>query len=360
MNFSEDDDDSEDSLLPVLKTPPAEQLAINACAGIDFTNGLFRTLGRGQCGISQAQRVPAAKVTVHLHEMYAAEETQILANENQVEINVVCSADLPDETIDLFVLPISRGGDQELARDYLQQGYHSLTQDGTLIVSIDNPKDSWLHHEVEKLGKHLSRHTKKTGMVYKLVKQKPLKRERDFSHHFAFRDNQTLIQMVARPGVYSHRKLDLSARALLEGMVINANEQVLDIGCGAGVIAMAAALRAQNVKVHAIDSNARAIDSCLQSATLNAITSLTTTLTCQGELPQEGVFDVALGNPPYHSNYQIAELFLQTARRGLKSGGRVYIVSTQSDWLVARMGQIFSNVKLENHRGFAVVRGVKS
>ena len=64
---------------------------------------------------------------------------------------------------------------------------------------------------------------------------------------------------------------------------------------------------------------------------------------------------LAVGNPPYYSHYKIAEIFMQSAKKALKPGGRVMFVTKKTDWFVARMGQLFKNVKVQNSRTYFVV-----
>ena len=63
-----------------------------------------------------------------------------------------------------------------------------------------------------------------------------------------------LIHLRTRPGVISHRKVDPGARRLMAAMEIGPGDRVLDIGCGSGVVALAAAVRAEGASVLAIDS----------------------------------------------------------------------------------------------------------
>lgn len=353
----------DDRQLQDLKIPISERLAVNACADVPTVKALCKTVGRGQCAAAISQRLPETEVTCHFLDVYPAEDalelTQSLAN-----LNVICSPDLPREEIDLFVLPVSRGGEAELTRDWLQQGYDLLAPGGKLIATVDNPKDVWLHHEIEKFGKNIDRTPKRQGVVYRLKKLAPLKRMRDLSCQFAFRDGETLVQAASRPGVFSHRRLDVGARVLLETLDVQPGNAVLDIGCGCGAVGLAAALRAPGVRVHAIDSNARAVQCAQVGAKLNGITTLTTTLSADGDLTCDGqdlsgTFDLVAGNPPYFSHHQIAEIFLQTARRGLRPGGKVSIVTKHAEWLIARMQQLFMDVIQQEIRGYTVVSGIQ-
>jgi len=81
-------------------------------------------------------------------------------------------------------------------------------------------------------------------------------------------------------------------------------------------------------------------------------------LDADGRVPEPGTYDVVVGNPPYYSHFQIAEIFLQAAKRALKPGGRVHIVTKKDDWHLARMPQLFAGVESREVRGYKVVSGV--
>jgi len=166
------------------------------------------------------------------------------------------------------------------------------------------------------------------------------------------------VQAVSKPGVFSHRQLDLGARALLETMTVEPGFKVLEIGCGSGAVALAAALRQPDARVLGIDSHARAV-ACLQAgAELNGVADRAQALLdAEGRVPEPKTFDLVVGNPPYYSHYTIAEIFLQTARRALKPGGEALFVTKQAEWFEARMKQLFRDVTTVEARGYLVVRG---
>lgn len=345
------------------RLPLSEQLAINASSGLTAARVLCTTNGRGQCAMELASSLPEANVYCHFTELFAASETAEWCEEKGSRVQVLCSADLPDDEFDLCVLPMSRSGESELSRDLMQQAFDRLKIGGILVVSIDNRKDKWFHHEIEKFGKNLTRLQKKKGVAYRLKKTKPLKKLKDFSTEFAFRDGENLITAVSRAGVFSHRRLDVGARALIETMEIHDGDHVLDIGCGAGTVGCAAGKRTDNVAVHFVDANARAVECAMKSAELNGLEDVAATLSHDGTAGEgdelHGEFDVVVGNPPYYSHFQIGEIFLQSAKRHLKPNGRVYIVTKDREWLEARMSQLFSDIAVAELRGYTIVSGLQ-
>jgi 16S rRNA (guanine1207-N2)-methyltransferase len=96
-----------------------------------------------------------------------------------------------------------------------------------------------------------------------------------------------------------------------------------------------------------------------QGAALNGINSLTAQLNATAKVDDLETFDVVLANPPYFSNYRIAEIFLKGARRALKSGGQLLVVAKTSEWYEENMPRQFSNVTVQSVRDYAVISGSK-
>jgi 16S rRNA (guanine1207-N2)-methyltransferase len=274
-------------------------------------------------------------------------------------LHITCQADFPDEEFDLVALPISMSGNAELTRELLQQAHQRLAIGGRLLAATDNPRDTWLHEELQSNFAKVTRTPPDDGVVYSAIKTAPLKKVRDFSCELAFRDRGRLLKAFTRPGVFSHRRVDAGARALMEAMEIRPGQRVLDIGCGWGALSLAAAACADSVVVSAVDSNPRAVQCTQRSAKLNGLTNITAALDCDAQCDAPATYDVALANPPYYSHFKIAEIFQQGAVRALKQGGMLYVVTRQPAWHLDTMPAAFEKVRLVERRGYAIISGVK-
>jgi 16S rRNA (guanine1207-N2)-methyltransferase len=233
----------------------------------------------------------------------------------------------------LIAIPLLARGEAELARDLMQQAHQRLAIGGMLAVSVDNPKDSWLLEQMKDIFKSVSTARAAAGSVYWARKSAPLKRIRDFSCQFAFRDQERLIQIVSEPGVFSHRRLDPGARQLLNACEIEKGDRVLDLGCGSGSVALAAAFQT-TAEVWAVDCNTRAIRCVERGAELNQLTNLRTLVNADGKLGMDQQFELVLANPPYYSDHSISQRFVDTAWDCLVVGGALIVVTKpkQASW----------------------------
>ena len=73
----------------------------------------------------------------------------------------------------------------------------------------------------------------------------------------------------------------------------------------------------------------------------------------------DGSFDVFVGNPPYYSDYRIADIFLETAERALKTGGTCYTVVKNDAGLKPVQERWFPSVEVLHRRGYCVLKSIK-
>ena len=127
------------------------------------------------------------------------------------------------------------------------------------------------------------------------------------------------VTAYTRPGVFAWDRLDEGTRLLVERMRINADDTVLDIGCGNGIIGLMAAKMATQGKVVLVDSDAEAIRSATRSVEANELTNCTVLPSDAGSAVKPSSFDVVATNPPFHvgrrAEFDIAQQFIRDAGR---------------------------------------------
>jgi 16S rRNA (guanine1207-N2)-methyltransferase len=338
---------------------PQESLLIDAVADMLAQRVLCTSSGLAQFAGLAASALSGAVVNCTYIDLYRANLATDYWRVGPANLQIECACNLADVEADAVAYPFSASGEAELTRDLLQSGHERLAQGGKLFASTDNTQDKWLEGALHKLFRKVERRANASGVLYVATKTEPLKKRKNFACEFAFRDRGRLINVYSRPGVFSHRHIDPGARRLIDWMQIDSGARVLDIGCGAGTVALAAACRADGVTVHAVDSNARAVECTRRGAELNGFTNLTVELNADGSYQGAGQFDLALANPPYYSNFRIARHFLTAARQSLKPGGRMLLVTKEPQWYREHMPQWFDEVLLTECKGYYLVQAVR-
>lgn len=305
--------------------------------------------------------------------------TEALGN-NSGEVRLICSPDLPEREFDAAVMPTNPVSSSEQTQEYLQEAHQRLRIGGQMMASTSNADDKWLHEQLKELYGRVTAIREKHGVVYLAVKKQPLKKVRDFHSSSAFRFGGTLVHIKTRPGVFSHRKVDGGARALIRTLSPPAADadaesettaavdlwtgekdpaRIVDLGCGSGAVSLAAALRYPRAEVLAVDSHARAIECTQQNAAANGITNVDVMLAADADIPEPGTWDLVLTNPPYYSDFRISELFLQAAHTALRRKGQIRVVTKLTDWHVPRMEELFANVQSQVVGEYTVISGTR-
>jgi 16S rRNA (guanine1207-N2)-methyltransferase len=338
---------------------PQEALLIDAIPEMSGDRVLCTSPGVAQFAGTAARTWPNAAVSCIYLDLYRANLALEHWQDSSSNLQITCATDFPSDEVDLVAFPFSATGEAELTRELIQAGHQRLRLGGQMYASTDNREDTWLRDQLAKVFSKVERRPSPAGVLYVGTKAEPLKRNRNFACKFAFRDRGRLIRAYSRPGVFSHRSIDAGARQLLNEMEFNAGARVLDIGCGSGVVALAAACRADGVVVHAVDSNCRAIQCAQHGADLNGLTNLSTELNAVGGYVGAGSYDLALANPPYYSSFRIARHFLIAGRHALRVGGKILFVTKRPDWYQQNMHEWFDEVNVIERKSYHIVHGVR-
>lgn len=273
------------------------------------------------------------------------------AIEKMHHAKTICSAHLPEDSWELIRFktgPKRMSG--ELALDLLQECADMAGKTGAKL-------------EVEFEGRERDR----IALVEKVLGKDARKRS------FAATWRTSLpgcepITLKSYPGCFCHRRQDEGGLALAETVARDIETlkspgktlRFLDMGCGSGMVGFLAAKSfGEGLDLVMVDSHSRAVEAARENAASLGVGAEVILADDGTPKRMDGTFDIFAGNPPYYSEYRIAEVFLETAKRALKSGGAAYLVCKNAAGLEPVQRKYFDDVEIIKRRGYSVLKSVK-
>ena len=191
------------------------------------------------------------------------------------------------------------------------------------------------------------------------------------------------LMFTSYPGCFCHRRLDEGGLALAEvvtrevkseevGVKSCGSVNLLDMGCGCGLVGFliadfinknkCATLHSSLLPLNLVlvDSHSRAVEAATENAEKFGIPAEVILSDNGTPARMDGTFDVFVGNPPYYSDYRIADVFLETAKRALKPGGICYTVCKNAAGLEPVQKKYFPEVEIIKRRGYAILKSICS
>ena len=159
-------------------------------------------------------------------------------------------------------------------------------------------------------------------------------------------------------GVFSRKGIDQGTMVLLESAARPPSTGTfLDLGCGAGPIAMTMARRSPESSVWAVDVNERARQLTRDNASALSLTNVT--VASPDEVPDDVVFDVIWSNPPIKVGKQeLHDLLNRWLARLSPDGYAVLVVNKNlgSDSLAKWLTELGWTVKrISSRQGFRIL-----
>lgn len=160
-------------------------------------------------------------------------------------------------------------------------------------------------------------------------------------------------------GVFSRGEVDTGTRLLLEALPEEVSGDILDLGCGWGVIGIAVARKWPECRVTLADVNTRALDLSQENAKRNG--AEVTCLESDGMAAlADKTFDAVITNPPIRAGKQVIYQMFADAAKHLKPGGVLYLVIRKqqgAESCIKYLKTLYNEVeKLDRSGGFWVIR----
>ncbi|XBC42091.1 MAG: 16S rRNA (guanine(1207)-N(2))-methyltransferase RsmC [Buchnera aphidicola (Meitanaphis elongallis)] len=145
---------------------------------------------------------------------------------------------------------------------------------------------------------------------------------------FIYNKTWNFINIKTIPGIFSYNKIDAGSKLLASTFTKLIKGNVLDIGCGSGILSALLARHSKKVKLTLIDTNIAALESSRLTLKSNNI---------KGDIFPSNVysnvhkkFNLIMSNPPLHNNLKInlncINTIITNSMQYLKLGGEIRIV----------------------------------
>lgn len=171
------------------------------------------------------------------------------------------------------------------------------------------------------------------------------------------------IVINSSSGIFSVKEIDFGTRLLIENAKINGRD-VLDLGCGYGIIGIALKKNNPNIDMTMIDVNDRAVASAKDNCVSNGIDAkvLRSDIFSHPELKSK-MFDAILTNPPFSAGKKLCFQFIEEGAKHLNKGGLFQLVAPHNkggESLKKKMLEVFGNAgEIAKKSGFRVYISIK-
>lgn len=161
-------------------------------------------------------------------------------------------------------------------------------------------------------------------------------------------------RVFSLPGVFSYDRLDDGSAFLLDHLKVDQGEQILDIGCGYGILGLAA-LELTGLNGHAdlVDNNLLAVASARKTFLYYYLENKQSYSIFAGDLTEDlprQDYSLVISNPPFHTGHKVdyttSSALIQQASSILMPEGRLLLVANKFIRYEKIISEFFSKVEI--------------
>lgn len=154
--------------------------------------------------------------------------------------------------------------------------------------------------------------------------------------------------------VFSPSGVDRGTLAMLSQVEFTNEDQVLDLGCGYGVVGILTSKLIGSSQVVMCDVSGAAVEASRANAQINGVSDVKIVLSNGLDSIDESGFTKILSNPPYHVDFSVPKNFIEKGYKKLRVGGTMYMVTKRLDWYKNKLTSMFGGVKVLEIDGYYV------
>lgn len=162
----------------------------------------------------------------------------------------------------------------------------------------------------------------------------------------------TQYQICNHANIFSHKSLDMGTRFFLAHLPqAEKYQQVVDLGCGNGVVGLIFAAKNPNAQLHFVDESFMAVASAEENFK-QAVTTAIASFQAGDALTDfaDKSMDLILCNPPFHQQNtvggHIALRMFEQSKKVLRQGGELWVIGNRHLGYHVSLKKFFSNVEV--------------
>ncbi|WP_327270430.1 methyltransferase [Streptomyces sp. NBC_01218] len=286
-------------------------------------------------------------------------------------VRLLSSRDTPPERIDVLLVRVPKS----LA--FLEDQLHRLApslHEGTVVIGAGMVKE--IHTSTLKLFERIvgptrtSLAVRKARLIFSTPDPSLPRTPSPWPLRYALPDDIGAASgrtVANHAGIFCAERLDIGTRFFLKHLPPRSGpDRVVDLGCGNGVVGLAAALANPDASVLFTDESYQAVASAEE--TFRALTDAGREASfAVGDAlsdTEPGSVDLVLSNPPFHSHTATTDSTARTmfvsARTALRQGGELWVVGNRHLGHHTQLRRIFGNcTTVAGDPKFVVLRAVK-
>lgn len=170
---------------------------------------------------------------------------------------------------------------------------------------------------------------------------------------------EVTLRLQTEPSLFSPQRADAGTLAMLSLVRFDAQDKVLDLGCGYGLVGILAAHHVSPERVVLLDNDPTAVAIARRNADANGVSEVTVGLSDGLRGTRQTGFTKIISNPPHHVDFAVPKHFIENGFNRLALGGTMWMVTKRRDWYRNKLGAIFGGCRVHQVDGYFVFEATK-